>query len=182
MRAVPPGEILKQEVEELGIAPAEFASLIDEPVNYISEIIAGDRSVTGDTALRFGHWFGTAPQFWMNLQAEYDLRSAIAEVGNKIAKLPVCHKSASLGASWEGRVSRAVLGFARNCTSLYMENPYAEPLLEKVMNELMTEFWDRGFSQTEIKAAFPSAVADMPRYAVGEERSGRGETFQGSNY
>ena len=73
-RAVHPGEILREELEELDITPTNFARQIDVPPNRISQIIAGKRSVTGDTALRFGHWFGVAPQFWLNLQAQFDLR------------------------------------------------------------------------------------------------------------
>ena len=180
-RAVHPGDVLKQELEEIGVAPTEFARQIDTPVNCICEIIAGKRGVTCDTALRFGHWFGSDPQFWMNLQSGYDLQLAIAEAGKEIAKLPV-NQSPAPSPPWETRTSIAVVEFARKCTSLYMEDPYAEPLLERVMNELMTEFWDRGFSQTEIKTAFVAAVADMPRYAAGEERSSGGESFQGSNY
>ena len=57
MRAVHPGEVLKGELEELEITPTEFARQIDVPPNRVSQIIAGKRSVTGDTALRFGHWF-----------------------------------------------------------------------------------------------------------------------------
>ena len=59
-RTVHPGEILK---DELAVTPAGVARQIDVPPNRVSQIIAGKRSVTGDTALRFGHWFGTDPQF-----------------------------------------------------------------------------------------------------------------------
>jgi addiction module HigA family antidote len=73
MRAVHPGEILKDELDELDITPTEFARQIDVPPNRISQIIAGKRAVTGDSALRFGHWFGTEPQFWLNLQSAFDI-------------------------------------------------------------------------------------------------------------
>jgi addiction module HigA family antidote len=89
MRAVHPGEVLKGELDELGVTPTEFARQIDVPPNRISQIIAGKRAVTGDTALRFGHWFGTEPQFWLNLQSAYEIRIAEEKVGRKIAKLPV---------------------------------------------------------------------------------------------
>ena len=59
MRATHPGEILKDELEELGITPTEFARQIDVPSNRVSQIIAGKRAITADTALRFGHWFRT---------------------------------------------------------------------------------------------------------------------------
>ena len=88
MRAVHPGEVLKGELEELGITPTEFARQIDVPPNRVSQIIAGKRSVTGDTALRFGHWFGSDPQFWLNLQAQYDLVQADRETGAEIRNLP----------------------------------------------------------------------------------------------
>ena len=87
-RAVHPGEILREELDELGITPTAFARQISVPTNRISQIIAGKRSVTGDTALRFGHWFGTEPQFWMNLQTQYDLAQAERRVGRAVRALP----------------------------------------------------------------------------------------------
>ena len=72
-RAVHPGVVLKDELAEFGVTPAAFARQIEVPPNRIGQIIAGKRSVTGDTALRFGHWFGVAPQFWLNLQTQFDL-------------------------------------------------------------------------------------------------------------
>lgn len=89
MRAVHPGEILKDELDELGVTPTEFARQIDVPPNRISQIIAGKRAVTGDTALRFGHWFGTEPQFWLNLQSAYESCIAEEKAGREIARLPV---------------------------------------------------------------------------------------------
>ena len=88
MRAVHPGEILKDELDGLDVSPTEFARQIDVPPNRISQIIAGKRAVTGDTALRFGHWFGTEPQFWLNLQSAYEIRVAEEKAGQAIARLP----------------------------------------------------------------------------------------------
>ena len=88
MRAVHPGIVLKDELEELGITPTEFARQIDVPANRVSQIIAGKRGITGDTALRCGHWFGTDPQFWLNLQAQWDLVQAEQETGEAIRHLP----------------------------------------------------------------------------------------------
>lgn len=87
-RAVHPGVILKDELEELGISLTEFARQIDVPANRVSQIIGGKRAITGDTALRFGHWFGTDAQFWINLQAQFDLAVADQETGEQIKKLP----------------------------------------------------------------------------------------------
>lgn len=88
MRAVHPGAVLKDELEELGITPTEFARQIDVPANRVSQIIAGKRGITGDTALRCGHWFRTDPQFWLNLQAQWDLVQAEQETGEAIRHLP----------------------------------------------------------------------------------------------
>lgn len=88
MRAVHPGAVLKDELEELRITPTEFARQIDVPANRVSQIIAGKRGITGDTALRFGHWFGTDPQFWLNLQAQWELVQAEQETGEAIRQLP----------------------------------------------------------------------------------------------
>src|SRR3954451_16199133 len=87
-RVVHPGEVLKHELEELNITPTEFARQIDVPPNRVSQIIAGKRAITGDTALRFGHWFGTDPQFWLNLQSQYDLAVAERQTGDAIRHLP----------------------------------------------------------------------------------------------
>jgi addiction module HigA family antidote len=87
-RPVHPGEILAEELSEFGITPSELARQIGVPANRISQIIAGKRSITGDTALRLGHWFGMSPEFWLNLQSLHDLRVAERTVGSEIAKLP----------------------------------------------------------------------------------------------
>jgi len=83
-----PGEILADELKDIGVTPTELARQIEVPANRISEIIRGRRSITGDTALRLGHWFGTTPQFWINLQTAYDLRLAARHAGVAIEKLP----------------------------------------------------------------------------------------------
>jgi antitoxin HigA-1 len=83
-----PGEILSDELAEIGIPAAELARQIDVPANRISQIINGKRSITGDTALRLGHWFGTSAQFWLNLQTSYELRRAEQLSGDTIARLP----------------------------------------------------------------------------------------------
>ena len=83
-----PGEILAEELQELGVSPTELSRQLRVPANRISQIINGKRAITGDTALRFAHWFGTSPQFWMNLQALYDVRLAEQEAGTEIKALP----------------------------------------------------------------------------------------------
>ena len=87
-RAVHPGRVLRDELAEMGVTQATFARQIDVPPNRVSQIIAGKRSVTGDTALRFGHWFGVDPQFWMNLQTQLDLAVAERKAGSAVRELP----------------------------------------------------------------------------------------------
>ena len=75
-RVVHPGEVLRDELAKYGVSPAALARQIAVPPNRISQIIAGKRAVTGDTALRLGHWFGVDPQFWLNLQTQFELAEA----------------------------------------------------------------------------------------------------------
>jgi addiction module HigA family antidote len=86
--AIHPGEILADELNELRITPTELSRQISVPPNRISQIIQGKRAITGDTALRLGHWFQTSPQFWLDLQSAYDLRIANDEIGLEVAALP----------------------------------------------------------------------------------------------
>ena len=95
MRAVHPGEVLGEELRELGIGRTEFARQIAVPPNRVGQIVAGKRSVTGDTALRLGHWFGMDPQFWLNLQSQYDLVRADEAAGAAIRRLPTRAAAAS---------------------------------------------------------------------------------------
>lgn len=83
-----PGEILAEELAELGVSPTELSRQVRVPANRITQIINGQRAITGDTALRLAHWFGTSAQFWMNLQALYDVRLAERTAGSEIRALP----------------------------------------------------------------------------------------------
>ena len=87
--AIHPGEILAEELEELAVTPTELARQLRVPANRITQIVQGKRSITGDTALRLAHWFGSSAQFWLNLQSAYDIRIAQQEAGAQIARLPV---------------------------------------------------------------------------------------------
>lgn len=80
-----PGEILADEIKELGISAAEIARILHVPTNRITQILKGQRAITADTALRLGQWFGTGAEFWLNLQKSYELRLAEQEVGKEIA-------------------------------------------------------------------------------------------------
>jgi addiction module HigA family antidote len=79
---------LAAELKALGMSAAALSREIGVPVNRITAIINGTRAVTADTALRLGHWFGTSPEFWLDLQKFYALRIARENVGAEIAKLP----------------------------------------------------------------------------------------------
>ena len=76
-----PGEFLADELEELSMSAAELARLLHVPANRISQILAGKRAITADTALRLGRYFGSGPQIWLNLQQAYDLDLARQQVG-----------------------------------------------------------------------------------------------------
>ncbi len=86
--AIHPGEHLAEQLEELGMSAAELGRQLGVPTNRVTAILHGRRSITGDTALRLGHFFGGSPQFWLNLQALYDLRIAERKAGGKIKSLP----------------------------------------------------------------------------------------------
>ena len=83
-----PGEHLAEELKALNMSAAELARKIDVPTNRVTQILNGTRSITGDTALRLGHFFGTSAQFWLNLQSLYDLRLAEEKAGKSIKALP----------------------------------------------------------------------------------------------
>jgi addiction module HigA family antidote len=93
-----PGEILVDELQEIGVTPTELARQINVPANRVTQIIHGRRGITGDTALRLGHWFGNSAQFWLNLQSAYDIRVAQEKAGREIAKLPVRPEAAGANA------------------------------------------------------------------------------------
>jgi addiction module HigA family antidote len=80
-----PGEILAEELEEIGLSVAALARALDVPQSRMAEIVAGKRNITADTALRLAAYFGTSARLWINLQATYDLKSAEAKNGAHIA-------------------------------------------------------------------------------------------------
>ena len=86
MRPVHPGEILREELEELGLSAKAVADELGVPQNRISDILRGRRGVTADTALRLARYLGTTPQLWLNLQKTFELRIAEIESGKDIAK------------------------------------------------------------------------------------------------
>ena len=86
MRPIHPGKILKDELKELGLSANAFAKELAVPVNRITSIINEKRSITADTALRLSRFFGTTPEFWLNLQSSYDLKIAAKKSGAKIKK------------------------------------------------------------------------------------------------
>ena len=88
MPAIHPGEHLAEELEALDLSAAELARKMNVPTNRITQILNGTRSITGDTALRLAHFFGTSAQFWLNLQSLYDLRLAEEKAGKSIKALP----------------------------------------------------------------------------------------------
>ena len=86
--AIHPGEQLGEELRTLGMSAAELARHLKVPTNRVTGILNGQRAITGDTALRLGHFFGTSPEFWLNLQSLYELRLADQRAGRIIKALP----------------------------------------------------------------------------------------------
>ena len=82
-----PGEILADELAELGMSATELARVIHVPANRISQIITGKRAITADTALRLGRWFGTGPNIWLNLQQAYELDLVCQGIGPELESI-----------------------------------------------------------------------------------------------
>jgi addiction module HigA family antidote len=88
LTAIHPGEHLAEELGELNMSAAELARQLEVPTNRITEILNGRRAITGDTALRLAHFFGTTAEFWLNLQSLYEIRLAQRKAGRSIKGLP----------------------------------------------------------------------------------------------
>jgi len=88
-----PGEILADELAELGVSGAELARTLRVPANRINQIVAGKRAITADTALRLGKWLGTGPELWLNLQKTFELDQARAALGREIDAIPGIKKA-----------------------------------------------------------------------------------------
>jgi addiction module HigA family antidote len=86
--AIHPGEHLGEELNELGMSAAELARKLAVPTNRITQVLNGQRAITGDTALRLAHFFGTTAEFWLNLQSLYEIRLAEQKAGKSIKTLP----------------------------------------------------------------------------------------------
>lgn len=100
--AIHPGEHLEEELTALKMSAAELARRLDVPTNRITQILNGTRAITGDTALRLAHFFGTSGEFWLNLQSLYELRLAQEKAGrsiNALPKLKSCERKLVVGFS-----------------------------------------------------------------------------------
>ncbi len=86
--AIHPGEHLAEQLSELGMSAAELGRQLKVPTNRITGILNGQRAITGDSALRLAHFFGTSADFWLSLQKLYELRLAEAKAGAAIRRLP----------------------------------------------------------------------------------------------
>lgn len=88
VKAIHPGEHLAEELEILNMSAAELARRLAVPTNRVTEILKGQRAITGDTALRLGHFFRMSAEFWLNLQSLYELRLAQEKAGKAVSELP----------------------------------------------------------------------------------------------
>ena len=95
MRPVHPGEVLREELDELGLSANALSKALGVPVNRVTMILNGQRGVSADTALRLARYFGTTAQLWMNLQRTWELRQAEIESGREIAERVTPRQSAA---------------------------------------------------------------------------------------
>jgi len=87
MRPIHPGEVLREEfLDPLGMTAHALAQALRVPAPRVNDLVRERRSVTPDTALRLARYFDTSPQFWLNLQASYDLKIALREAGKRIER------------------------------------------------------------------------------------------------
>jgi antitoxin HigA-1 len=92
LKNIHPGEVLQEEfLTPMGISQNRIAREISVPPRRINEIVHGNRAVTADTALRLARYFGTSEEFWMGLQADYDLEEARGKLGNRLAQQVRAH-------------------------------------------------------------------------------------------
>ena len=101
--AIHPGEHLAEKLRALNMSASELARRLQVPTNRVTGILNGQRSITGDTALRLAHFFGTSAEFWMNLQSLHKLRVAEAKTGKMIEQLPTLKRAPRLatgGSRW----------------------------------------------------------------------------------
>ena len=103
MKPVHPGEILRDELDELGLSAKALSKVLGVPVNRVTMILNGQRGVSADTALRLARYFGTTPQLWLGLQKTWELRQAEIAAGHEIAKCVTPRQSAATGAVVDAR-------------------------------------------------------------------------------
>ena len=95
MRPVHPGEVLRDELDELGLSANALSRALGVPVNRVTAILNGQRGVSADTALRLARYFGATPQLWLNLQKTWELRRAEIQTGRAIAEQVAPRQSAA---------------------------------------------------------------------------------------
>jgi addiction module HigA family antidote len=81
-----PGELLRDELKEIGVSLNELSRALRVPMNRISAIVNGKRAITVDTAMRLARYFGTSPQYWLNLQIAFDIEVAVQEIQSRIER------------------------------------------------------------------------------------------------
>ena len=84
MRPIHPGEILRDEIDAVELSANALAIKLHVPANRITGILNEQRSVTPETAIRLARFFGTTPEFWLNLQRDFDLKTTLKQLGKKI--------------------------------------------------------------------------------------------------
>lgn len=113
-----PGELLRDELQEIGVSLNELARALRVPMNRISAIVNGKRAITVDTAMRLARYFGTSPQYWLNLQIAYDLEVAEQETQPRIEMEVLPRTAAAVQANPYGVLERSSNGISHSQQSL----------------------------------------------------------------
>ena len=119
-----PGELLRDELDEIGVSLNELARALRVPMNRISAIVNGKRAITVDTAMRLARYFGTSPRYWLNLQVAYDLEVAAQEIQPQIEKevLPRTAAQAAPSVGFQRGIGHnAIYALCRSCVALRCE-------------------------------------------------------------
>ena len=176
--AIHPGEILRDELLELGVTPTELSRQIEVPPNRVTEIIHGRRSITGDTALRLGQWFGSSARFWLNLQSAYDLRAAEQRAGKEIERIkrrPADPDAPAAKRDQAQAVLAAVFGRKRPDASTDVLN--ALKAADRINFDRIDPHVEEAMRKAGVGTAKTKpARGETPRHAQAQDRTRRGGT------
>ena len=180
MRPVHPGEILRDELDDLGLSADALSRALGVPLNRVTMILNGQRGVSADTALRLARYFGTTPELWLNLQQTWELRRVEIAAGGDIVKR-VTPRSSGRTAARSRRFSE------RYVQSIDLVDRFeAEPSSTHARNALAAigrlqddgaAFWKKGFSAADPLATLLQRFIDVSQLRLGTTAAFRKPRF-----